>query len=164
MLIGAHAVLYSADAAADRAFLRDVLRLSGVDAGEGWLIFGLPPAEIAVHPAEGEAGEHELFFMCADVEAFRDAMRAVGIACAAVEDQRWGRLTHLPLPGGGRIGVYEPRHVRPHAQPGAVKRTAAKRPKRAGRAASQPATRARRASARKASRRATRRGGRARRR
>lgn len=114
MLIGAHAVLYSADAAADRAFLRDVLRLPGVDAGGGWLIFALPPAEVAVHPAEGAGGRHELFLMCADVDAFRDAMRALGIACSAVEEQRWGRLTRLPLPGGGRIGVYEPRHARPH--------------------------------------------------
>ena len=115
MLIGAHAVLYSADAAADRAFLRDVLQLSGVDAGEGWLIFALPPAEVAVHPAGSEAGRHELFFLCADVDAFADAMRALGIACSAVQDLHWGRLTHLRLPGGGRIGVYEPRHLRPHA-------------------------------------------------
>jgi catechol 2,3-dioxygenase-like lactoylglutathione lyase family enzyme len=112
MLIGAHVVLYSADAAADRAFLRDVLGLSGVDAGEGWLIFGLPPAEVAVHPTDGEAARHELFLQCADVEAFAQSMRARGIACSAIEDQHWGRLTHVRLPGGGRIGVYQPRHAR----------------------------------------------------
>lgn len=118
MLIGAHAVLYSADAAADRALLRDVLGLPGVDAGDGWLIFSLPPAEVAVHPAERAAGRHELFFMCADVDDFVAAMRARGVACSAVEELRWGRLTYLPLPGGGRLGVYQPRHARPGgAQP-----------------------------------------------
>jgi catechol 2,3-dioxygenase-like lactoylglutathione lyase family enzyme len=120
VLIGAHAVLYSADAPADRAFLRDVLGLTGVDAGEGWLIFGLPPAELAVHPAQREAGRHELFFQCADVDAFAQAMRARGISCSAFQDQHWGRLTHVTLPGGGRIGVYEPRHPRPQARPQSV--------------------------------------------
>ena len=152
MLIGAHAVLYSADAAADRAFLRDVLGLSGVDAGEGWLIFALPPAEVAVHPAQDAAGRHELFLLCDGVEAFAGAMRALGIACSAVEELHWGRLTHVTLPSGLRIGVYEPRHVRPRAQQAAAKRAAARRPKTAKRAT----TRARRAPARRSSRRGTR--------
>ena len=153
MLIGAHAVLYSADAAADRAFLRDVLGLSGVDAGEGWLIFALPPAEVAVHPAHGAAGRHELFLMCADVGVFVDAMRARGIACEPIEEPRWGRLTHVALPSGLRIGVYQPRHARPQAEQAAVKRAAAGRAKVAKRGSA----RARRAPARKSSRRGSRR-------
>jgi hypothetical protein len=112
MLIGAHAIIYSTNAEADRAFLRDMLGLPHVDAGGGWLIFGLPPAEIAVHPSEGEA-THELYFMCADVEAFIASMTRLGIECDPVSDQRWGRITYLSLPGGSRIGVYQPRHSRP---------------------------------------------------
>jgi len=114
MLIGAHAVLYSSDPLADRAFLRDVFRLPNVDAGHGWLIFGLPPAEVAVHPADAN-GRHELYFMCADVEAFGRAMEKAGIACSAIREERWGRLVHIKLPGGGELGVYEPRHPRPKA-------------------------------------------------
>ncbi len=118
-----------------------MLKLSGVDAGEGWLIFGLPPAEVAVHPAEGAAGRHELFFMCADVDAFTAAMRALGIARSAVEEPHWGRLTHVTLPGGGRIGVYQPRHAHPRPQRGVGKRAAPKRPQRASRTASRPGAR-----------------------
>ena len=124
MLIGAHAILYSTNANADRAFLRDVLRLPHVDAGGGWLIFGLPPAEVAVHPSE-TGGKHELYLMCADVEGFVRAMKEVGVECSAVRDQGWGLLTDLKLPGGGRMGVYQPKHTRPAAAP------AARAPKRA---------------------------------
>ncbi len=112
MISGAHVVLYSRDAAADRAFLRDVIGLDpGVDAGDGWLIFPLPPAEVAVHPAAVN-DRHELFFLC-DVEATVSALSARGATLTPVEDQGWGRLTHVGLPGGGRIGLYQPRHPSP---------------------------------------------------
>jgi catechol 2,3-dioxygenase-like lactoylglutathione lyase family enzyme len=114
MITGAHAILYSADADRDRAFLRDVLGLSGVDAGGGWLIFGLPPSEVAVHPAES-SGHQELYFLCDDVEAFAASLGRRGVACSPIDEQRWGRITHVTLPGGGTIGVYEPRHPRPAA-------------------------------------------------
>ena len=112
MITGAHSIIYSTDAEADRAFLRDVLGLKGVDAGGGWTIFGLPPAEVAVHPGEKDDG-HELYLMCDDVAAFVAEMKAKGVACGPVQDLRWGRLTEVTLPGGGKLGVYEPRHARP---------------------------------------------------
>ena len=93
-------------------FLRDVLGLSHVDVGGGWLIFGLPPAEVAVHPAE-VSGRHELYLLCDDVAAFVAEMAARNVACGPVSDQRWGLLTEVVLPGGGTLGVYEPRHARP---------------------------------------------------
>jgi hypothetical protein len=113
MLTGAHAIIYSSDAEADRVFLRDVLGLPHVDVGHGWLIFGLPPAEVAVHP--GNNDKHEFYLMCRDVGQFVDTMRARGVACSAIEDQGWGRVTRITLPGGGGLGVYEPRHARPPA-------------------------------------------------
>ena len=112
MIIGAHSIIYSKDPEADRAFLRDVLRLSNVDVGDGWLIFGLPPAEVAVHPS-GDNDGHEFYLMCADVEAFIAEMRKRGIACEPAQDQGWGVLTKITLPGGGKLGVYQPRHARP---------------------------------------------------
>lgn len=118
MITGAHTILYSANADADRAFLRDVLKLTNVDVGDGWLLFGLPPAEIAVHPSEHN-DVHEFYFMCDDVEAFIAEMHQHGVACTPVLDEEWGLLTDLSLPGGGRIGVYQPRHSRPDPMPGA---------------------------------------------
>ena len=112
MINGAHAVIYSKNPEADRAFFRDVLKLPNIDVGGGWLIFGLPPAEVAVHPSERN-GVHELFLMCDDVDAFIAEMERHRIACGPVEAQRWGRLTHIVLPGGGKVGIYEPRHARP---------------------------------------------------
>ena len=112
MLNGAHVVISSTDPEADRAFLRDVLGLDHVDAGGGWLIFGLPPSEIAVHPAE-QNDLHELFLMCEDIEGLVDTLSARGASCREIEDQPWGRLSYLDLPGGGRLGVYQPRHARP---------------------------------------------------
>jgi catechol 2,3-dioxygenase-like lactoylglutathione lyase family enzyme len=109
---GAHVIIYSSDSEADRAFLRDVLGLPHVDVGHGWLIFGLPPSEIAVHPAEN-GGDHELFFMCEDVEALVEGLAGREIACSEIEDLGWGRLTRVTLPGGGKVGIYEPRHERP---------------------------------------------------
>jgi hypothetical protein len=112
MINGAHTIIYSTDAVADRNFLRDVLKLNHVDAGEGWLIFGLPPTEIGVHPGEMNS-KHEFYLMCEDVEAFVEEMSRHDVACGPVQDQGWGVLTQLTLPGGGAIGVYQPRHARP---------------------------------------------------
>jgi hypothetical protein len=109
---GAHVILYSADAAADRAFLRDMIGLSGVDVGGGWLIFALPPAEVAVHPADANGGQ-ALYLMCEDVEAEIARLQAAGVACDPVAQVGWGRLTALQLPGGGKLALYEPRHARP---------------------------------------------------
>ena len=114
MINGAHVILYSKDAEADRAFLRDVLGLPHVDVGDGWLIFGLPPAEVAIHPAE-TGGTHELYFMCADVDRLVADLGEKGVTCSAVQDMGWGRLTTIGLPGGGEVGAYEPRHARPPA-------------------------------------------------
>ena len=112
MIIGAHSIVYSKKPEADRAFLRDVLELPHVDVGGGWLIFGLPPAEVAVHPSD-ENDVHEFYLMCDDVEAFIAEMGKRRIACGPVQNQGWGLLTQLMLPGGGKLGVYQPRHARP---------------------------------------------------
>ena len=107
MIFGAHVIVYSKDAEADRAFLRDVLGFSSVDAGRGWLIFALPPGEAAVHPAE-ENDRHELYFMCDDLKAEISALAAKGIACSDVQEQRWGSITKIKLPGGGEVGLISP--------------------------------------------------------
>jgi catechol 2,3-dioxygenase-like lactoylglutathione lyase family enzyme len=112
MITGAHVIVYSADAEADRAFLRDVLGLRGVDAGGGWLIFALPSAELAVHPAEHDP-IHELYLLTEDVAALVAELRLRGASCTDPEGHDWGVLTQVTLPGGGLIGVYEPRHERP---------------------------------------------------
>ena len=114
MINGAHVVLCSKDPDADRAFLRDVLKLTHVDVGDGWLIFGLPPAEVAVHPADAN-DRHEIYLMCDDVEAFITEMRSHGVAIEPAQDMGFGLLTELTLPGGGKLGVYEPHHERPDA-------------------------------------------------
>ena len=128
MINGAHAIIYSTNADADRDFLRDILGLPHVDVGGGWLIFGLPPSEVAVHPAEGEGGKHELYFMCSDVEELKSALSQHDIDSSPVENQGWGLVTHVTLPGGSKIGVYEPRHPRPESAPsaGGAKRKASK--------------------------------------
>ena len=112
MINGAHVILYSKDAEADRAFLRDTLSLPHVDVGDGWLIFGLPPSEVAVHPAE-ESGRHELFFMCEDIDELVATLAIRGIPFGDIHDQPWGRLVRVTLPGGGAVGIYEPKHERP---------------------------------------------------
>lgn len=112
MITGAHSIIYSKNPEADRAFLRDVLCLPSVDVGQGWLIFGLPPAEVAVHPAD-ENNVHEFYLICDDIEAFVAQMKKNGLACGPVDDQGWGLLSQLTLPGGGELGVYQPRHARP---------------------------------------------------
>jgi catechol 2,3-dioxygenase-like lactoylglutathione lyase family enzyme len=116
-MFGAHIVLFSKDADADRIFLREVLGLRSVDAGHGWLIFALPPAEVAVHPAETPGG-HELYFMCDDLKAEISTLQAKGIQCSDVQEARWGSITHVRLPGGGEVGLYQPKH------PLAIARTA----------------------------------------
>lgn len=112
MLIGAHSSIYSKDPEADRAFLRDVLKLPYVDAGRGWLIFGLPPAEVALHPSE-KNDIHQFYLICDDIKEFVAAMKRHNVACDELQDQGWGVLTHITLPGGGKLGVYQPRHARP---------------------------------------------------
>ena len=112
MIHGTHVIIYSKDAEADRAFFRDVLKYESVDAGHGWLIFALPPAEVAVHPSDTN-GRHELYLMTENLEVFVAAMGARGIGCTPPQDQGWGVVTSVTLPGGGTLGVYEPRHARP---------------------------------------------------
>jgi hypothetical protein len=110
MIIGAHAVITSTSPQADVAFFRDVLKLKNINDG-GYMIFALPPAEVSVHEAD-KNDKHELFLQCKDVLAFVAGMAKRGIACSAVQDQGWGILTSLTLPGGGKIAVYQPRHKR----------------------------------------------------
>jgi len=112
MIHGAHVIIYSKDAEADRAFFRDVLKYESVDAGHGWLIFALPPAEVAVHPSE-ESNVHEFFLMCDDIRAFIAEMKANKVECSPVDEQRWGSITRLTLPSGGTLGIYQPRHASP---------------------------------------------------
>lgn len=109
MIIGTHALIYSKNANADRAFLRDVLGFSHVDAGGGWLIFALPPAEIGVHPS-AENGAHAVSFMTDNIEDEIARLRAAGIACTAPEDRRFGLVSEMTLPGGGQIQIYQPLH------------------------------------------------------
>jgi hypothetical protein len=116
-ILGAHAIIYSEDPDADRAFLRDVLGFPHVDAGDGWLIFGLPPAELAVHPST-KNDVHEIYLMTGDVEALVASMEERGIAMTPVVDRGWGLLTEVTLPGGGKLGIYEPRHASPPAHGG----------------------------------------------
>src|SRR5712691_3464646 len=112
MLIGSHSIIYSKNPDADRGFLRDVLKLSHVDVGHGWLIFALPPSEVAVHPSE-KNDQHELYLMCESIDAFVTEMKEHNIVCGDVQNLGWGMLAQITLPGGGKLGVYEPRHARP---------------------------------------------------
>jgi hypothetical protein len=112
MIIGAHSIIYSKSPEADRALLRDVFELPHVDVGDGWLIFGLPPAELAVHPSETN-DVHEFYLMADDIDGFVTEMRTRGVACGPVRNEGWGLLTRVTLPGGGTLGVYQPRHARP---------------------------------------------------
>lgn len=109
MIFGAHLVLFSKDAEADRAFIRDVLGFDSVDAGHGWLIFKMPPSELAVHPAEKDTAP-ELYLLCEDVNAEIAALEAKGVECSKVEEQRWGSITKVRLPSGNEVGLYQPKH------------------------------------------------------
>ena len=108
-IFGAHVVVYSSAPDADRAFFRDVLHYPNVDAGAGWLVFSLPPAELAVHPSE-TTSEHELYLMCEDLNDTMATLRASGVEFYEISHARWGHVTCFRLPGGGRIGLYQPLH------------------------------------------------------
>jgi catechol 2,3-dioxygenase-like lactoylglutathione lyase family enzyme len=119
MITGAHLLLYSQDAERDRAFFRDVLEFRSVDAGEGWPIFALPPAELGVHPRDANSGqdreEHsllaaEFYLMCDDLPALVKSLESKGVRCAEVSEAPWGRRTAIRLPSGGQIGLYQPTH------------------------------------------------------
>ena len=123
MTTGIHLILYSKDAEADKIFFRDILKFTKVDVGHGWLIFGLPPSELAVHPSETN-GQHEIYLMCDDIKTFIQQMSKQKIVCSEIQNQSWGQLVQLSLPGGGKIGVYQPRHARP--EPMKIKKVANK--------------------------------------
>jgi catechol 2,3-dioxygenase-like lactoylglutathione lyase family enzyme len=112
MIIGAHVVLYTSDPEADRAFFRDVLGFAWVDAGHGWLIFKLPPAEAAMHPSDGgpAPGYPEFYLMCDDLQATIESLAASNVVCAAIDRARWGMKTTIRLPSGTTIGLYQPTH------------------------------------------------------
>ena len=112
MINGAHSIIYSTDAAADRAFFRDVLQFPDVDVGDGWLIFRLPPAELAVHPADNN-NIHELYLMCDDIDEIRGKLSGQNVPCSKVEEFSWGLSIRIRLPGGGSLGIYQPQHQRP---------------------------------------------------
>jgi catechol 2,3-dioxygenase-like lactoylglutathione lyase family enzyme len=112
LISGAHVVIYSKDAEADREFFRKILKFPHVDAGEGWLIFALPPAEVAVHPAK-ENGPHELYLMCDDLKATVKALKEKA-KCSPPIDEGWGVLSRVKLPGGGELGLYQPKHPLAH--------------------------------------------------
>jgi catechol 2,3-dioxygenase-like lactoylglutathione lyase family enzyme len=117
VIAGAHALVFADDAEAARAFFRDVLGFPSVDDGEGWLIFALPPVELAIHPGPGwgqAVGDHELFFMCHDIERTVDELGSKGVEF--VSDEGYGLMTRFKIPGGGEIGLYEPRHASPLAE------------------------------------------------
>jgi catechol 2,3-dioxygenase-like lactoylglutathione lyase family enzyme len=110
MISGAHVILYSKDADADRAFFRDVLGFKSVDAGHGWLIFALPPAEAAFHPSDENPNAHELYLMCDDLKAEIASLAAKGVKCSEVQEARWGSITKIQLPSGGEVRLYQPKH------------------------------------------------------
>jgi catechol 2,3-dioxygenase-like lactoylglutathione lyase family enzyme len=109
MIFGAHVILYSKDAKADRAFFRDVLGFKSVDAGHGWLIFALPPGEATVHPSN-EIGTQDLYFMSDDLKSEMASLAEKGVKCSEVQEARWGSITKMRLPGGGEVGLYQPKH------------------------------------------------------
>ncbi|MDX1396877.1 MAG: extradiol dioxygenase [Gemmatimonadota bacterium] len=112
MITGVHTILFSPDAEALRTFFRDTLGFAHVDAGEGWLIFALPPGEVAMHPVmdEREGAKHEMYLMCDDVDAAIEELRGKGVECGEIQDFGFGRLTAISLPDGSEMGLYEPRH------------------------------------------------------
>jgi catechol 2,3-dioxygenase-like lactoylglutathione lyase family enzyme len=109
MINGTHVIVYSQDPDADRKFFRDVLKFPAVDAGHGWLIFALPAAEAAFHPDE-KNDKHQLYFMCDDLKSTMESLRLKDVQCGPLHEERWGSLTSIPLPGGGSIGLYQPKH------------------------------------------------------
>jgi len=112
LINGTHIVIYTKDPEADRAFFRDVLKFSSVDAGHGWLIFAMPPLEAAFHDSE-KNDRHELYLMCDDLAATLKELESKNVKVSDVSEQRWGKLATFALPGGGKIGVYQPKHPSP---------------------------------------------------
>lgn len=112
MINGAHIIIHSKNAEADKAFIKQVLKFPYVDVHKGWLIFKLPPAEAAVHPSD-ENDMHEFYLMTNDLDLEIAALKKAGVACEEPSQQNWGRLTRIQLPGGGKLGLYQPRHARP---------------------------------------------------
>jgi hypothetical protein len=111
MINGIHALIYAKDADKVRAFLRDVLGFKSVDAGHGWLIFALPPAELAAHPAEdGEEPRHEFYLMCDDMQNTVKELKSKGVQCGEMTEAGWGSVTKIEIPGGGTMGLYQPKH------------------------------------------------------
>ena len=110
MIFGTHVIVESTDAEADRAFIAQVFGFPSVDVGHGWLLFALPPAEVAVHPAPAEPLGVALYFMCDDLPAEISGLEARGVGCSPIETARWGTVTRIALPGGGHIGLYQPSH------------------------------------------------------
>jgi predicted enzyme related to lactoylglutathione lyase len=118
VITGAHAIIFTTDPGAVRAFFRDVVKLQSVDAGDGWLIFALPPAELAAHPADEDEGHHELYLMCDDVHTTVEELRKQGVRFTRpITDAGWGLLTAIELPDGHELALYQPRHATPLAQP-----------------------------------------------
>jgi catechol 2,3-dioxygenase-like lactoylglutathione lyase family enzyme len=112
MINGAHVVIYSKAPEADRAFFRDVLQFPSVDAGHGWLIFALPPSEAAFHDSD-DNDKHELYFMCDDIKTTLAELKKKKVPVSELSEQRWGSLASFTLPGGGKVGIYQPKHPRP---------------------------------------------------
>ena len=155
MLTGAHILIMSSNAQADAAFLRDVLGLPHVDAGEGFLIFGLPPAELAMHEADGPgSGKHELYLICKNVHDFVEEMTARSVVCEPIAERGWGTVTSVLLPSGIKLGVYESHHARPVAKKKAAKalRDVAKAVRKASKKAARVAKKTAKKTAKKAPR------------
>lgn len=114
MISGVHALIFSRDADADRAFFRDVLGFDFVDSGGGWLIFALPPTEVAIHPAD-ENGEHQLYLLCDDIEATAKELKRKGVTLKRpFQEENWGTVSSIKLPGGGELGIYQSKHALAH--------------------------------------------------
>src|SRR5438105_2000376 len=160
MIIGAHVILQSTNDNADMAFLTDVLKLPSINAGGGYMIYGIPPAEVSIHGSDRN-DIHQLYFMCDDIADFTADMTRHGIAFSTPARQSWGTVTEITLPGGGKLGVYQPRHARPEpaGKPAAKKKAgrpakkvakkAAKNSARAAKPAKKPKSAARKRSARR---------------
>lgn len=153
MIVGGHVMLQSRDEKADKAFFRDVLKFPHVDAGGGFLLFALPPSEFAVHDS-AEGGAHEFYLMCEDMDDFIEAMAGSGIAFDEPANRGWGTLTSIVLPGGGKLGVYQPHHARPHK---AAKAKAAGKPAKKKAAAKKTAKKAAKRTTKKVAKKARRR-------
>ena len=113
LVSGAHVMIFTRDEDADRAFLRDVLEIPCIDSGGGWLIFKLPPAELGVHGGDNNNDVHQLYLVCDNLDEAVETLAGKGVACDVTRSASWGRFTGVPLPGGGKIGLYEAHHARP---------------------------------------------------